>query len=254
MITAQDEAQNGMTEEKKKMDYSNLVAKYLHRPISFMIAARFLNMNWTANRVTLLSMIPALLALPVMSFAHSVPVRILGGLLWWTWAILDSVDGDMARYTHSTSNAGGFLDAVGGYVAMWVWPLASGMAAYQDSQNSLFSVSMAPVLLVFLGALTSIFAIFPRLVMHKAIHMNLIDRDNNEFNTKQDYSLLKCVCATVIDPVGVPNYLYLLSCVAHTLDLFVLFYFLLYFVFCFATFWKMLATALKAGNAGEKET
>lgn len=114
------------TKEKRK--HSSLWARYFSRPLSFPITWILINLGFSANFVSILSMIEALVACVFIALGGVFTT--IGVLLFVFWHILDCVDGNIARVKKQSSYAGAFLDAASGYIAPAFVFLSVGTAAY----------------------------------------------------------------------------------------------------------------------------
>lgn len=81
----------------------------IHRPTAAKIAAVLARTPVTPNQVTVLTLVPA--ALAAICFSRPGWARVLEGLtFFYLWAVLDHVDGALARLTGKTSAFGRRLD------------------------------------------------------------------------------------------------------------------------------------------------
>ena len=112
----------------KKNRSDSYWTRWVLRPLSYPISWVFLQWGWSANAVSYLSAIIAilgglLLSLPYFRF------QVLGAILLNLFAVLDCADGNVARVTRTTGPWGAWADALGGYVAYVSALLGAGMAA-----------------------------------------------------------------------------------------------------------------------------
>jgi phosphatidylglycerophosphate synthase len=88
--------------------YNGYISRYLNRRISDPVAGLLARTRLTPNQVTW-----ATLGIAVLSFgSFFLGYNILGGLLAQLTAIVDGVDGSLARIKGMVSEFGGFLDSV----------------------------------------------------------------------------------------------------------------------------------------------
>ena len=118
-------------------------------------------MGFSANHVSYLSVLIALLA-TVLMMTGSYPLSIAGAALFNLWAVLDCIDGNIARVRCQASKYGGFVDALGGYVAFAVVLLGAGVAA--EKAGAYVPGSLNSVDFTLLGAIASISNLTMRLV------------------------------------------------------------------------------------------
>ena len=135
--------------------------RFVLRPLSFPITWVFMRLGFSANQVSYLSVFVALLAATLM-LSDERPLVILGALLFNLWAILDCVDGNVARVRRQVTKYGEFTDALAGYVAYALVFLAAGVAA--ERSRGFAPDSLSSIDFLFVGALTSILNLTMRLV------------------------------------------------------------------------------------------
>ncbi|ULQ60053.1 CDP-alcohol phosphatidyltransferase family protein [Brucepastera parasyntrophica] len=100
--------------EKRKSD--GTVTTYLFRPLSYPFAYVFLALNFTPNMVTYIGAFCCIAGLCLTFFPVLLCHRIAMGL-FVLFAVLDCADGTMARTLKLKSPYGGWVDAMGGYLA-----------------------------------------------------------------------------------------------------------------------------------------
>jgi len=88
--------------------YNGYVSKYLNRRLSEPIAQQLARTRVTPNQITWVALGVAALSLVSFIFGHN----IIGGLLIQLSAIVDGVDGSLARRKGTVSKFGGFLDSL----------------------------------------------------------------------------------------------------------------------------------------------
>ena len=101
---------------------------FVVRPLAFPTAWLFLRLGFTANQVTILSIMFNGVAAYLVSRGEFA-LLLAGALMFHLALLLDSVDGNMARVMGRLSPLGGFLDSVAAdlfYVAFFV-PLTLGV-------------------------------------------------------------------------------------------------------------------------------
>jgi len=146
--------------EKNRFD--SLWVRLVLRPLSFLVAWVFLRLGFSANQVSYLAVLVSLLAAVLMGTGER-NVAIVGAFLFNCFALLDCVDGNIARVRRQASPYGGFMDALGGYVAFaCVFP-AAGIAAEHAKQQIPFPV-MDNLNFIIVGAIAAISNLTMRLV------------------------------------------------------------------------------------------
>jgi len=144
------------------------------------------------------------------------------------WAILDCVDGNIARIRKQFSPIGDLWDAAAGYVAMSLMFLGIGICAFDRADvNSL--------VYVILGGVTSICILLPRLLMHFRYHGEV-----NEINDQRTYGFVRIVAFNITSPDGLVLPLMIVAILLHMEHLYIAGYFLLYLIICVYTCAKLL--------------
>lgn len=150
-----------LPEWKRKKD--SLVARYIHRPISFYFSSLFALLGWTPNHVSFLSLIVAIIAcacfLPARREWH-----LIGALLVNLWSVLDSADGNMARSLGGLPY-GEFIDATSSYVLVGFMFPAIAVTVFRTG-GLLFQAGNFWI--IYLGALASSCDTMMRLFLQKA--------------------------------------------------------------------------------------
>lgn len=158
-IASIEEIRASLPPEKNRFD--SLWVRFVLRPLSFPITWLFLRLGFSANHVSYLAVLVSLFAAVLMGTGDR-NVVILGALLFNFFAVLDCVDGNIARVRKQASLYGGFMDALGGYVAFaCVFP-AAGIAAEQARQIPLPVIDNLNFIII--GAIAAISNLTMRLV------------------------------------------------------------------------------------------
>ena len=226
MITAKEIKNKTMTTEKRESAKNDFFAFYIGRPITYILTIPFLYINISPNTVTWISFVPVLLGLLLMWFGDSTVALFWGWFCFFMWSMLDGVDGNIARYKKEYSILGSTLDAMAGYYAMSIIPLAAGISAahYPGLFTNYFGISTE--VYIILGALSGLWVILPRLTMHKAI--NSTGKKNiGGLEERQKYNIIKIIALNVTSPPGAVQLLLLVSIFANTLDLYTAGYFII---------------------------
>jgi len=77
-------------------------------------------------------MVSTLIGFGLVSFGTTMGWKIVGWLGFFLWAILDCVDGNIARCKDQCSNRGELWDAAGGYLALSLIFFSSGISGFYD--------------------------------------------------------------------------------------------------------------------------
>lgn len=228
MITPKQIEQATMTPEKRAMAHNDYFAFYVGRPLSYILTIPFLYTRITPNQVTVFSIIPLFVGFGLMYMGKDAPTFLWGWFCFFLWNLLDGVDGNMARYRKQFSKMGGVWDAMAGYIAMILSPFAWGIAAAHMENGILSKYLIIPSdIYIIVGALSGIFVIFPRFIMHKTMTTIGINKDIPSVKDKEHYSPLKTLGLNLISVTGFMQVFMLLSIFYNAFDLFTLIYFIL---------------------------
>lgn len=227
MITPKEIEQKTMSPEKRKSAKNDYFAFYVGRPLSYILTIPFLYTNITPNAVSLISIIPLIVGFVVMYFANSTGMMILGWACFFLWDLLDGVDGNIARYKKQFSPLGSVYDAMSGYVAMVLAFLAWGVTAAHNGGVLDAIISIDADVYIIIGALSGVFQIFPRFIMHKAITTLGDESKVSAVKDKSEYGFVKLVALNLTSIAGFVQVLMLIAVVFNLLDLFTICYFVL---------------------------
>jgi len=144
-----------------KNRFDSLWIRFVLRPLSVPVAWAFLRLGLSANHVSYLAVLVSLIAAILMGTGNR-NVVIFGALLFNCFALLDCVDGNIARVRKQASPYGAFMDALGGYVAFACVLPAAGIAAENAEQLSLPGIDNLNFIIV--GAVAGISNLTMRLV------------------------------------------------------------------------------------------
>ena len=167
-ISVEDIRSNYQGHIKSEQDKNELIGYYIIRPLSFYPTAAFMNHGFTANQTTWISIVALLFGGVLLSIGNYF-AAVAGAALLNVWLVLDFVDGNIARYERSSSRYGELLDALGAFLAHMVF-FAAGIGFYfsgNEQLDSNFAWGNYPAVILILGAVASLAAIWIRLVYHK---------------------------------------------------------------------------------------
>ena len=207
---------------------SNIIGYWIWKSIAYFFVWILVPTSITPNMVSFISMICAIIGFVLLCLSQGLVVNIIGIIFFMLWAILDNVDGCLARIKEQFSPIGDLWDAAAGYVAMSLMFFGFGICAY----NSKFESS---VVFVILGGLTAITSLIPRLLMHFKYH-----GETNEINDQRSYDLIKIIAFNFISPDGLVLPLMLAALLLKIESAFIFFYFCLYLFVCIYTCTKLL--------------
>lgn len=211
-----------MPEKKRKEERWNVWVTIAVRPLSILCTVPFTNTKVKPITITKWSILANLIGSFFVAFAQNMTMSLVGCFFFFIWAVLDGVDGNLARSTNQCSLMGDLWDTMGGYAAMVLIYFSAGIAAFFDT--SMYSFCDTSWMLI-LGGATAIMSIFPRLVMHKKKSLNIEDKSVKAISDKQNFSLSKIAAMNLVSPSGFMQVIFLLCIVFHVLNFFTIFYF-----------------------------
>lgn len=150
----------------KKNSNSSWWVKLWVRRVSFLFTFLFINMGFSPNAVSVLSIF-VVLAACVCYMVPSVTCIIIAIVLINFWLVLDCVDGNIARCQKAKTVYGEFVDDIGGYFTVAFAYLAISVCAYNFG-GVLFGEKN--VWLVVLGGMSSVCDILARLIHKDYVH------------------------------------------------------------------------------------
>lgn len=226
MIKPKDIVNKTMTPEKRAIAYNDFFAFYVGRPLSYVLTVPFLEFHITAKTVSIISMLFPIAGFLLFEFGNSLLFFIFGWLMFFVWNLLDGVDGNIARYTNTSSRIGSVYDAMSGYIAMVLTFFSAGVGAAHltGSSNSIFHLQ--PDMFIVLGAFSGIFMLFPRLVMHKKISSFMNQNVVSDVKDKSSFGPVKILALNLSSVSGGAQLLLLVAIIFNYLYIYTIFYFL----------------------------
>lgn len=212
-----------VTPEKRKTDRLIPWLYYVIRPLSIAITKPLLRTCVTPVAVTFVSMVAALVGFALVGFGYDVSIRVIGWLGFFVWAVLDCVDGNIARCKGLASDRGALWDATGGYMALSLIFFASGTAAYYDHN---FLEICDKALYIIFGGMASLLSLFPRLVMQKKKASESGAEAVKAVGDKKSFNLPKIIALNIESAIGFMQVVLLLAIIFHFLNIYALFYML----------------------------
>ena len=240
MITVKDIAEKSMTSDKKASAQSDLFAFYVIRPISYVASVPFMYTNISPNMISLISIIPVMIGFVLSWFTHSKSEMLVSWFMFFIWDVLDSVDGNVARYKHQLSKLGSVYDAMSGYLEAAFVFFSAGIMAAHSTGPLVRAGLITPEILVILGGVTAVMNMYPRLVMHKTV-TTLMDKGQvRGVSEKKEYGIVKIIALNLKSCAGGALVLFLLAILFNWLDLYTVFYLLFNVAVMFATLRSIL--------------
>lgn len=151
---------------KRKEERLNVWVTIAVRPLSVLLIKPLIGSKTKPTTITKWSVLACLAGFSFFAFGNSLTRSLVGWLFFFVWAVLDGVDGNLARCTNQCSQLGDLWDTMGGYAAMVLMYFGAGIAAYSDTCVYDFTKTANYLIL---GGATAIMSIFPRLVLHKKV-------------------------------------------------------------------------------------
>lgn len=226
-----------LSHEKKMED--SLFAIYFHRPLSYPLTYLFANRGISAWSVSILSAGVAFIGCMLIC-STSYLVRWIGIALINFWAILDCVDGNVARVTKTQSNKGAFMDAESGYIICAFVYLAFGMAAYHTSSDFIFAEK---TMYIFVGAMASISDLLARLIHQK--YVSTVEIFGNESEDEKQ-SVLRKLRKSVSTELGIAGFVLIGGILAQIFNLYNI---LVVFYGCFCSLTLLLTIIIYSKKA-----
>lgn len=178
----------------KSKKYDSLWARFFIRPLSYFFTWIAVKLGVSATSVSVFSIFISVLGCLLLIFNDSLS-RLIGVVLIEFWLVLDCVDGNVARYTKTTSLKGEFFDAISGYFIYSFVFISIGVSAYY--RTSFISDDYKYILIV-LGSIASVSNILYRLIHQKFLNVSLLYSAQNKVNDKYSLNLKKMASNHVI--------------------------------------------------------
>ena len=213
-----------LPEEKRASERGNIILYTIVRPLCIWATLPLLDTNVKPTTITKISVAASVAGFGFLAFGKSIALQLVGWLLFFTWVILDGVDGNLARYKKQTSIMGEIWDSFGGYAAMVLTYFGTGIAAFYTDNAFTFC---EPYWMLILGGATSVISIFPRLMMHKKRSTQGSEESTSNFTNKSSFGLVKTVAYNFISLSGLFQIIFIICIALRLLNIFILFYFVL---------------------------
>ena len=212
-----------MPKSKREAEKHNYWVVFVIRPLSVLLTIPLVNTKIKPITITAISVFASLISAIFLGFGQSVLYRLCGLFFIFIWAVLDGIDGNLARCQGSCYKLGELWDAFGGYLALVLVFLSVGVASYYDN-NSVYIFDNYWYLLI--GGITSVVSIFPRLIYQKKKAI-CPDFDIKHQKGTPQSGLLGIIQSNIAISGGM-QLLLLVAILFHVLNLFLLFYLFLY--------------------------
>lgn len=166
---------------------STIWAKLVTRRISYLTTYILINLGFTANAVSVIAMLVAVVGCVLLSIGAK--YSIAGVIFINFWHVLDCTDGNIARVKREANYMGEFIDAMSGYIVCSFVFLSLGLAAYHST--TLFEKSY---IFIIIGGISSIAEILTRLIHQRytvAAYRYAVANNESLPNIKSDNSTVK---------------------------------------------------------------
>lgn len=221
-----------MPPAKRREEKLNIWVTVAVRPLSVLLIKPLINYRIIPTTITKASILSSCIGFALLSFSHSIMISLIAWLFFFIWAVLDGVDGNLARCSNQCSPLGDLWDTTGGYAAMVLMYFGAGIAAFHDYNVYDF---MEPSYYLIIGGATAIMSIFPRLVLHKKKSSGIESKAVKDLSDKQGFSLSKVIGMNLVSPSGALQLVLLGSIIGHVLNFFIA-------IYCFINFAIMIVS------------
>lgn len=213
-----------VSEQKRKENKYDFWVTYVLRPLSILFTMPLVGKQVNPTTITKISVVCCLIGFCILTTSVSVSGIIIGWFFFFLWSLLDCIDGNVARCNNACSKIGDLWDTTGGYVAMVLIYYSAGIIAFKSGNRYEFFDDYSYLLI---GSATSIFSIFPRLVMHKKKSSDITSAAVKSVSDKTSFSFSKIVAMNIVAPTGGLLIIYLISMLLQLTNLFIIVYFVI---------------------------
>ena len=206
---------------KSKRNSDPLFCRYFLRPLSFPIGWIFYSLGIRANSISLISIVVTVIACLLIIFGENQEITLASFLMIFV-ALLDCVDGNVARARGETGPAGEWMDALSGYTVYALLPISLGIGIQIESQSD----DLVGIWII-VGSITVISNLYSRLLYQK--YMNSF----SEMTTKDEFKGDKSLFAIVSSEIGLVGWMMptlLFASFVNKVHLYMLFYSFMYVV------------------------
>lgn len=247
MITWREIEQKAMTMEKREEARHDLFSFYVGRPLTYFLTVPFIYTNIAPNSITFVSIAMSVIGFLIICFAFTEFALVIAWLCFFMWSMFDGIDGNIARYKKQFSKLGTVYDTMGGYVAIILMFYGAGIAASHITCLFDSFIPFSKECYIIFGGLSSIFDVFPRLMMHNIISTIGNSHSLDAVKNKKNYGLIEDIALNLTSPSGGVMVLLLVAILFKLLDVFTVGY-------CILNFAKMIISLiLMFKGVGEDE-
>lgn len=207
--------------KKRKEERWNIFVDKVVRPLSVLMTIPLTKFQVKPITVTKYSIYALIIGAVLVALSYNMTVSLIGWCFFFLWALLDGVDGNLARSTKQCSNLGDLWDTMGGYAAMVLIYFSAGVASYLDS--NVYDFCNKYILLI-IGGASSVMSIFPRLIMQKKKNYGVESNAVKVLSDKTHFGIKQIISMNFISPSGFLQVIFLLCIVIHALNFFIAIY------------------------------
>ena len=226
-----------VSEQKRKENKYDIWVTYVLRPLSILFTIPLVGSKISPTSITKLSVLCCIIGFFVVSLSYNVWGLIIGWVFFFLWSLLDCIDGNVARCNNACSQLGDLWDTTGGYAAMVLVYFSAGIVAFKNLGQFNFFDNYYYLII---GSATSIFSIFPRLVMHKKKSSSLSSDAVKSVSDKTNFSLSQIIAMNIVAPTGCLLIIFLISMLLNMINWFVILYFILNLLIMSISLYKLL--------------
>lgn len=213
--------------------YKYSLARLVFRPLSFYFALLAIKLKISPNQITFISWIAVLLGCFNYAF-QIVTIEYFSFCMIMLWALLDYVDGSMARFLCLRSDFGHFIDIVGAYFLFAFLPLGISIGSDNkvfheliNSINNYWQLNIPYFSILAFGAISATSNLLLRLILLRGqVELGINVRQNKE--EKKSTTIINWVEA-LASPRGIFFPILLLAEIFKILDYFIILYAIYYF-------------------------
>ena len=232
--------------QRQKEDKETVWVYYVTRKISFWITPFFLKLGISANQASFITIITGIVA-AILIMIGDYWIVLAGAILMQFWLILDSIDGNIARYRKTFTSFGKFLEELDGTIMSALFFSSIGVAASGIPGFIPFSIDIPSYWFIILGIITSFSVIFRHLISR---HFEAIFFQNKEFRNESLFELgfLPNFYRSAIKFLGIYSLaqpLLILAVIFNFLGLYTIVYFLMNIVGMFVNITLIILKAKK---------
>lgn len=212
--------------QRQKEDKETFWVYYVTRPLSFLVTPIFLKLSLSANQVSCLGIIIGIIAAILVTTGIYWQV-LTGAILMQIWLILDSVDGNIARYKKTFTLFGKFLEEINGTIMSVLFFSSVGFAASRMPGFLPQFVEIPYYMFSILGLIASFSIIFRHLISR---HFEVIYYKDQEFKNESLFrsGFISTIYRAAIKFLGIYSLaqpLLLLAVIFNLLGLYIIIYF-----------------------------